>query len=355
MVARPSKRTSLIAGAAALLVVAGGGTAIALASGGSDKKASPAPATSSQPPTVSSSPTVSASATPPVKKAVNPLTGIGAVPVGPVLAVKIDDTENGRPQRGVDKADVVYIEQAEGGLTRTVQVYATNKPVVEAVRSVRASDPELLTQYGPISLVASGGGGDSLTTLYASTVQGVINDRGDPAFNRDDNRPAPYNLTSDLTALSKIVKTAGVKDIGFRFAATDPRVTAAPNGAAIDQVVGRTDIYFSWNAAHGIYERSLSVGGAPLTAADGGLVGAANVIVQFCQVSVNYGDVDVEGNPSQYTHSVGTGKAILFRNGRQLLGKWSRPTPQSPTTFTDAAGKVLYQAPGSTYVLLANA
>ena len=74
------------------------------------------------------------------------------------MAVKIDDTGNGRPQRGVDLADIVYIEQAEGGLSRLIAVFATNKPVVEPVRSVRASDPELLSQYGPITLVASRNG-----------------------------------------------------------------------------------------------------------------------------------------------------------------------------------------------------
>ena len=43
---------------------------------------------------------------------VNPFTGIGPVPKTPTIAVKIDDTAPGRPQLGIDKADIVYIEQA---------------------------------------------------------------------------------------------------------------------------------------------------------------------------------------------------------------------------------------------------
>jgi hypothetical protein len=351
MVARPSKRTSLIAGAVAIVVIAGGGTAIALASGGgSDKKVSlPSPT-----PTTSAVPTPTPTPTPTVKPpALNPLTGVGASPVGPVFAVKIDDTENGRPQRGIDLANVVYVEQAEGGLTRTVAVFASQKPVVEAVRSVRASDAELLSQYGKISLVASGGGGDSLVTLDNSIVHGVINDRGGPAFGRDDSRPAPYNLTSDLTALGKQVKTAGVRDIGFRFAAADPRVKAAPVAATVKATVGSTPVTFVWNAARKIYVRTLD--GQGLKAADGNPIGGANVIVQYCRVTVNSADVDVNGNPSQYTHSVGSGKATLYRNGHVIAGKWSRASATGPTTFTDLAGKVLYQALGSTYILLANA
>src|SRR6266496_6341085 len=86
---------------------------------------------------------------------------------------------------------------------------------VEAVRSVRASDPELLSQYGPIALVASGGGGDSLPTLHKSIVHGVINDAGGPGFSRDGGRGAPYNLTSNLSEVSRAIHSGGSKDIGF--------------------------------------------------------------------------------------------------------------------------------------------
>ena len=49
------------------------------------------------------------------KPAVNPLTGLRGVPTQPVVAVKIDDTANGRPQIGLESADVVYVEQVEAG------------------------------------------------------------------------------------------------------------------------------------------------------------------------------------------------------------------------------------------------
>ena len=42
---------------------------------------------------------------------------------GQILVVKIDDTLAARPQIGLDRADVVYIEQVEGGLTRLAAVF----------------------------------------------------------------------------------------------------------------------------------------------------------------------------------------------------------------------------------------
>ena len=55
----------------------------------------------------------------------NPLTGVGAPPRGPVVAVKLDDTAAGRPSLGLEKADVIYIEEAEGSLSRMLAVYAS--------------------------------------------------------------------------------------------------------------------------------------------------------------------------------------------------------------------------------------
>ena len=47
---------------------------------------------------------------------------------GVILAVKIDDSVAARPQIGLDKADIVYIEQVEGGLTRLAAIYSSVIP-----------------------------------------------------------------------------------------------------------------------------------------------------------------------------------------------------------------------------------
>jgi len=43
---------------------------------------------------------------------------------------------------------------------------------------------------------------------------------------------------------------------------------------------------------------------------------------------------------------------VLFRSGKRIVGRWSRPSIAAPTTFTDAAGKPLLFAPGGTFVAL---
>jgi hypothetical protein len=351
MIARPSKRTTLIgAGVVALLAVAGGVSAIALT--GNDKKTAATPSSSAPAPTTAPVSTTAPKPKPkPKPKALNPLTGIGSPPTSPVLAVKIDDTENGRPAGNLDQADIVYIEQAEGGLSRMVAVFGTNKPVVEPVRSVRASDAELLSQYGKIALVASGGGGDSLTTLDASIVLGIINDRGAVGFSRDGGRPAPYNLQANLAAMATASKTGGSQNVGFVWSALWSKLAGAPAATSIHTVVGSTDVTFVWDAALRKYVRTIA--GSRLSYADGKPAATPNVLVQFCAISTNPNDVDVNGNPSQFTHTVGSGKIVLFRNGKRFNGKWSRASVTSATKFTDLTGKPLPMTPGGAYVVLA--
>ena len=351
MIAGLSKPQALIAGGVAAVVVIGGVSAVALR--GDDKPVA-APA-SSRPPSATTTPASPApSAKPPAKPApaVNPLTGIGKPPSGPVLGVKIDDTANGRPPVGLDKADIVYIEEVEGGLTRMLAVFGTHKPVVEPVRSVRANDPELLVQYGRISLVASGGGRDALRRLDASPVKGITNDRGAPGFSRDGDRPAPYNLRADLARISARARTAGSRNVGFSWAKSDPRLKSARAATSVRTVVGSTPVTFQWQGRLGRYVRTL--GGTPLRTASGAPIATPNVLVQLCKVTVNRRDLDVNRNPTRYTHTVGSGRVVLFRDGRRIEGKWSRPTAGAPTKFTDSRGAPLLLAPGGAYVVLAS-
>jgi hypothetical protein len=71
-----------------------------------------------------------------------------------------------------------------------------------------------------------------------------------------------------------------------------------------------------------------------------------------CQVTVNPGDVDVEGNPSQYTHSIGRGRVAVFRNGHRIDGSWSQANLSSGTTLQDTKGRAITLAPGGAWVLL---
>ena len=321
--------------------------------GGSGSTSSSALAPRTTVATTAESTTAQPPPAPPAPPPVNPLTGLPGVPAGPVVAAKIDDTANGRPQIGVDQADVVYIEQAEGGLTRLVAVYASQKPTVGPVRSVRASDSELLSQYGAIALASSGGAAHAIQALDSSILVDARWDNVTSAYSRTfaGGRYAPYNLVADLGVISSSVTANGVQNVGFTWAADDPRLASAPIAGQFQTTLNTTGIDFRLDLATGKYVRFID--GVGQAADDGVPLGSPNILVQFAPVDNDPDDVDVNGSPSQFTHSVGSGPATLFRSNHRIDGTWSRPSLDSPTTFTAADGQPMLFAPGGVWVVLA--
>lgn len=335
----PRSARVLAAGLAGTLLL---GTAAACSGDGGDTRSSttPAPTTSASTP---------APTTPAPRPAVDPLTG-GTASANGVVAVKIDDTANGRPQRNIDKADIVYIEEVEGGLTRLVGVFHTRLPVVESVRSTRPADPELVSQYGKVAYVASGGARVPLRILDRSFLKTSINDRGGPGFQRENDKPAPYNLSANLKTIAKDLKAPKAKSVGFAWSASTSQLAGAASGTRLETMVGGTDIDFRYDSKTRRYVRYIN-GTAQKTAA-GVTISTPNVLVQLCKVEPFPGDTDVNGNPNQYTHTVGSGSVVLFRDGKRINGTWKRSSITGGTTYATNAGKPIAFKPGGAWVVL---
>jgi len=290
---------------------------------------------------------------PPVGTDINPLNGMAGAPPAEVFGVKIDDTSPARPQVGITAADIVYIEQVEGGLTRLLAIFGTTLPgQVGPVRSVRASDTQILAQYGPVGLAFSGGAAPQLAIVAGANVVNASADNNPALYSRAGGRPAPYNLILDLPAAAAALPAAGGRSIGFLWGAY-PGLDTAPPGGQLTVPVGTTGVDFRFDPSIGRYVRYID--GAPQFDANGPAVATPNVIVMFCQVGPDGVGADVNGSPTIGTTTIGSGPVVVFRDGRRIDGMWSRPTPESGTTLTDASGQVIRLAPGGAWVALAAA
>jgi len=91
--------------------------------------------------------------------------------------------------------------------------------------------------------------------------------------------------------------------------------------------------------------------GAPAMAAEGGQLGGATVIIQYTVVRTSR-FIEYGGRPP-YAQSLGSGRAVVLRNGRAYTVRWSRPNANGGTTFTLRNGKRMLFAPGQTWIVLA--
>jgi hypothetical protein len=278
---------------------------------------------------------------------VDPLSG-GPLSQNPVVAVKIDNTYFGTAQFGVSAADVVYVEQVEGGLTRLIAVFHSDlTQEVGPVRSVRSTDAELLPAYGKPALVFSGGAGGPLAALAATP---VVDTSGWNGYFRSDVAYGSYNLHARL---GDIVSEGGseltpARSIGFTFAEKDSRVAAAPSATTVHVVMqaGKTD--FSYQ--DGRYQRMRN--GDAVADYQGVPQVADNVLVQHVTDEPD-GTVDSVGSPSYISHTVGSGAVTLYRDGHAIPGTWKRTSADGAFSYLDAAGKPLPFKPGKTWVILA--
>ena len=287
-----------------------------------------------------------------------PLTGKpapgGEVPRRPVLAVKVENTTDAYPLAGLQTADVVYEELVEGGITRFMALYQCKEAKkVGPVRSARTTDPKVLIQYDPRSVIAfSGGQSAVVNAVERSGLVSFDEDSGGDAFWRDTERFEPHNLfvnTAKLRARSeKQTVGEGAPRRLFPFDAAVPTV-----GKRVSQVSmafsTSVDATWRWDNGAGRWQRMYQ--DAPMALDTGTVITAANVIIQ--QVVVTEGNlVDVLGYHSPEVELTGSGKAWILRDGKLIAGTWSRPVMGAVTKFVTKTGEIIPLAPGNTWIEL---
>ena len=87
-----------------------------------------------------------------------------------VIAFKIDNNFNARPQSGLQEADSVMEILVEGGMTRFLAFYLDKTSAyVGPIRSARPTDPTLIRPYGGVLVVSGATAGLSLIHISEPT------------------------------------------------------------------------------------------------------------------------------------------------------------------------------------------
>jgi len=288
----------------------------------------------------------------PEKKATSVLSGREGID-GPVLAVKIDDTNAAHPQIGVEDAEIVYIEQVEAGLTRLAAIYSTVIPQkIGPVRSARISDIDILNQFGRVAFAYSGAQRKLLPVIAAANLEDLGAQRQSPTiYTTDPARRSPFAMVLRADLLMQKIKDDNLpvdlaKSVGFVFG------DLPEGGKPVQQVV------MNWPSATYSAQWSekesrwhLSHNGKLNLAESGIVLGPTTLVIQMVKISPSeYGDKF--GGITPLSETVGTGKAYVLRNGEVFSATWNRPFPDSGTTFSLADGSTMNFAAGQIWVAL---
>jgi Protein of unknown function (DUF3048) N-terminal domain/Protein of unknown function (DUF3048) C-terminal domain len=287
-----------------------------------------------------------------------PLTGLpapgGTVPKRPAMAVKIDNYPAGRPQAGLDKADIVFEEPVEGGITRYAAVFqCQDASLIGPARSARNIDIGILGQLGNPLLAHVGGINPVLANINASPIVNVDLGASNSLMIHPPGKVAP---DSDYTSTSIVYGTHPTMTTPpqplFSYSAALPG-GGSPVSSVNINFSSTSNVTWKWNPATNTFQRFYN-GTTPDMLADGAQNQTPNVVVQYVHISYgpwlenDQGGLEVQADLEPNA----AGTAVIYRNGMAFPATWHRGDLGSPTQFDNAFGVPIPLEPGTTWVEL---
>ncbi len=283
-----------------------------------------------------------------------PLTGLepesGSVLERRVLAVKIENAPDARPQIGLQEADVVYEQEAEGGITRfNVLYHCGDADRIGPIRSARPVDPSILAQYGKPLFVHAGSVDAVIEDIKQAGIEDINCNFKEEVCPRDESREAPHDVFTSTDALRDAGANGGVApEAVFTFEEDEPE--GSRKGREVHLTFSPwADVFWRYRGNAGEYMRFHGEDSHELE--DGTQVSATNVVVMVVE-RVDTRITDSAGNPVPNFELVGRGDLFVFRNGRVIQGTWERDSEDEPTRLLDRQGDEIPLAPGRTWVEL---
>jgi len=271
-----------------------------------------------------------------------------------ILVVKIDDTNAAHPQIGVESADVVYVEQVEGGLTRLAAIYTSKlPPLIGPIRSARISDIELLAQFGRVGFAYSGAQSKMRPVIAAANLENLSAERNPPSiYGKDPNRPGPVDMILKPDLLLERANANPKTRIETATASVFP-FGDAPKGetnTAIAKIKWPSAKYeLRWDSTNEKW--LIYFNEKPNIAANGEQLYADTAIIQIVSITPSiYGDKFGEITP--FSKTTGSGKAVMLRDGLSYQISWQRNLETDLTTWKSEDGGVANFKPGRTWIFL---
>ncbi|MDQ3784032.1 MAG: DUF3048 domain-containing protein [Actinomycetota bacterium] len=276
----------------------------------------------------------------------------GSIADRPAVAVKVENNPVAWPLSGLEDAEVVYEELVEGGITRFMAIYhCTDAPKVGPIRSAREVDPAIMS---PITKILAGAGANSIVQKALDKAEiVVVNEETAASAMERVERPgitSEHTLYGDTAALRKI----GAQEFDapppqglFDFGDLQDGATKASH-IEID-FSGSTTVEYNWT--DGKWARSEDQ--AIFEAETGDQIAVDNILIEEHKVKESDKIVDVAGNPSIEIEDVtGSGRAVLFRDGQALVGRWERKELAEPVRFLTKEGDAMVLKEGTTWIEL---
>jgi hypothetical protein len=287
-----------------------------------------------------------------VSDAINGLPADEALIDRRVVAVKIDNHPQARPQSGLEVADAVYEVLVEGGLTRFIALFhQSDLDVVGPNRSGRPTDAQLIASLAGAPFQVSGAQ-SWVQSIFARNDINVVYDNGVTTY-RVPKRSAPHNLYTSTPAIREWADERGWPDEnpGNLFTFGEPTEGGASAETIEVTFSGSPPSTWEWDGEQ--YLRFQGSEPHMWVNEDGesGQVAFDTVVVFKVREFITPSPGGV-GTSLPTADSVGSGEALVFSGGRVIEGTWEREDATDPFTLLDGDGGEIVLAPGRLWMAL---
>jgi hypothetical protein len=307
----------------------------------------------------------------PMPDAFWPLTGLNAVGAEEAdvnriaLGFKIENTANGRPQKGLESADIVFEEYINQTCTRLMAFFQSTYPEeVGPIRSARNMDPNIIGSFNT-ALVASGTNREvewgwpsdqpfiDNDILPGKSAGPFIHSEGFYRVSRaivdEDLEFRLWGHPATFAADAAEAGITGPTPLQFDYAYPIEDATATLQGAP----VGTMDIRYSscanphwdWDAAKGAWKRFEFDN--PHMAKDGIQITATNVIILWVKVEYTNGT-----NPESFVVVDSQQPGFVATGGKVTSIQWIKTERRDRFHLTTLDGELVNLAPGNTWIEL---
>ncbi len=270
-----------------------------------------------------------------------------------VIAVKVDNHPNARPQSGIQDADAVLEIRVEGSITRFMALFHhSDTEYLGPTRSGRPTDAKLIRPL-EATLFISGAQGWVQQGIRNVGVEFYVEPR--PGMFRIPERRAPHNLYSSTIELREFADEREIPD--------EPPPTGLwgfteelPAGAeAVDSIevsfASSFDVTWDWSGSE--WERSLNDTESMYQVdfeTEPERITADTLVMIVGRFFTDGPGAGQSGSPVPSTDTVGEGSMYVAFDGKIIEGTWSRETADDPFEFNTLDGDELLIPAGHPWI-----
>ncbi len=276
------------------------------------------------------------------------------------VAVSIDNQYEAWPNYGLSQAKLVYETLVEGGVTRFLAFFTPDteddlKLSVEKIGPVRSVRPYLVTiakEYN--ALLAHAGGSPQALKLIKEIALPNLEEIawwGPDYFWRVYSRQAPHNL---FTSSKKLSQALIDWELSKNKPTYRPWLFSSQRQLTNYPLVKKIKIFFSDNPLYNVnYTYSTTTKTyfrrqgkqKHIDALTNQQIETKNVVIQWIpkeKILDNKGRLKL--------NLIGTGRALIFINGKEIKGKWEKHNIETRTIFYDSNNNEIEFKPGNIWV-----